>query len=575
MLQVVHYKNSLRYYFSFIVACVLFISSTHITRAASLLLSPSNSKVSVGNIVSVKILVNTDGKFINNADAILRFPNDLLDVMSISKTSSIFSLWVEEPRFSNYEGSISFNGGVPNPGFFGQNGEIVSIVFKAKKQGNASIVFADSAVRQNDGLGTDVLTVRQSANIEIGLYPQDEVPVINVNSNSVPTKPIVVSSTHPEQDSWYSNPTVSLSWNVPSGVTSIQTLLNKSPTATPTVAYDNSVSRRTFTDLDEGVSYFHIRYVNNIGLGQITHYKVQIDSTPPEKFSLNIKTQENINIVTLNARDSLSGIDYYSVVIDDNPAIKVKKDSLINDQYILPVQNPGDHKLKVTAYDKAGNYVDANSEFVSPPLVAPTLSVSPKEIQRGETVVINGKSAYPNSNVEVYTQVEDKEVKKYSVITNNQGSFSVTTDKIMVSGSMNIQSRFVFSDKIKSPQSQTITVQVNDTLLVRTSKSIIYTMSFILPAIIILLGLLFTLYLGWHKFFGLRKRVRDEVKENIEEIHKTLMSFKDELNDQLEKLEKVKSDRELNDKEEKIFKELRSKVDSIDEFIEKKLNKIK
>jgi len=575
MLQVVHYKSFLKYSFSFVVACILFISSTHITRAASLLLSPSNSKVSVGNIVSVRILVNTDGKVINNADAILRFPNDLLDVMSISKTSSIFSLWVEEPKFSNYEGSISFNGGVPNPGFFGQNGEIVSIVFKAKKQGNASIVFSDSAVRQNDGLGTDVLTVRQSANIEIGLYPQDEVPVINVNSNSVPTKPVVVSSTHPEQDSWYSNPTVSLSWNVPSGVTSIQTLLNKSPTATPTVAYDNSVSRRTFTDLDEGVSYFHIRYVNNIGLGQITHYKVQIDSTPPEKFSLNIKTQENINVVTLNARDSLSGIDYYSILIDGEPAIKVKKDSLINDQYILPVHNPGDHKLKVIAYDKAGNYTDANSEFISPPLVAPVLSVSPNEIQRGETVVINGKSAYPNSNVEVYTQVEDKEVKKYSVITNNKGYFSVTTDKIMVSGSMNIQSRFVFSDKIKSPQSQTITVQVNDTLLVRTSKSIIYTMSFILPAIIIILGLLFILYLGWHKFFGLRKRIRDEVQENIGEIHKTLMSFKCELNDQLEKLEEIKSDRELNDKEEKIFKELRSKVDGIDEFIEKKLNKIK
>lgn len=574
MLQVLNYKNIFRYSFIFLIACLLFVSSVQKTRAASLLLSPSNSKVSVGNIVSVKVLVNTDGKVINNADAVIQFPNDFLDVISISKSSSVFSLWVEEPKFSNYEGKISFNGGVPNPGFFGQNGEIISVTFKTKKQGNASIVFVDSAVRQNDGLGTDILNVRQPANIEIG-PSSAETPVTKTDSTSVPARPIVSSQTHPEQEFWYSNSNVSLNWVVPSGVTSIQTLLNKSPASTPTVVYDSSVSQRTFSNVNNGISYFHIRYMNDIGWGPTTHYKVQIDSDPPEKFSLNVKTQENINIVSLNVRDSLSGIDYYSIIIDDGSVIKVKKDSLVDNQYVLPVQNQGEHRLKVIAYDRAGNYTEANSTFNSPSLVAPVLSVSDKEIQRGETLLINGKTGYPNSNVEVYTQIEDGDIRTYSVTTDNQGSFVVTTDKLMNSGLMSIKSRLIFSEKIKSPQSQTITVSISDTFVVRTSKSVLYTMSFVLPTIIVLLGILFVLYLGWHKFFGLRRRVNASVEEVINESHKALRLFKDELSDQLDKLEKIKIDRDLNRKEEKIFKDLKDNIDSIDNLLEKKLKKIK
>ncbi len=113
-----------------------------------------------------------------------------------------------------------------------------------------------------------------------------------------------------------------------------------------------------------------------------------------------------------------------------------------------------------------------------------------------------------------------------------------------------------------------------DTLVVRTSKSILYTMSFVLPAVIVLLGILFTLYLGWHKFFGLRRRINLEMQQNVKDVHKALVLFKDELSDQLEELENIKIDRELNKKEEKIFRELRNNIDNIDEFIEKKLKKI-
>lgn len=140
-----------------IVFLALYFFVPYETHAATLSISPSASNVFVGNTFIVKINVNTLSKSINNAEGIIQFPADMLEVLSMNKISSIFYLWVEEPSFSNSTGKITFNGGVPDPGFVGQNGNILSITFKAKKQGTASVVFTSGIVRENDGLGTDII----------------------------------------------------------------------------------------------------------------------------------------------------------------------------------------------------------------------------------------------------------------------------------------------------------------------------------------------------------------------------------------------------------------------------------
>ena len=97
--------------------------------AATLFTRPSQASVSVGNIINVQVLVNTGGKAINNAEGTIQFPKDFLEVISLDTKSSIFSLWVEEPGFSNGIGQATFNGGAPNPGFTGSNGSVPSITF--------------------------------------------------------------------------------------------------------------------------------------------------------------------------------------------------------------------------------------------------------------------------------------------------------------------------------------------------------------------------------------------------------------------------------------------------------------
>ncbi len=566
--------KKLVYVSAFICSVFLPFAFAMSVQAATLSIAPISSKISVGNIVSVNVVLGTNGVAVNTANATIQFPTDLLEVMSVSKSSSVFSLWVQDPTYSNTTGTITFTGGVPTPGYVGQNGNVMSVVFRAKKQGNASIIFSDAAVLQNDGLGTNVLTSEQPGAIEIGSAAV-EVPAVTTQSNSLPALPVITSSTHPHQDAWYSGTSASFSWNIPNDVTSIQTLLSQSATAVPTVTYDSSVSQRTVNNLTDGILYFHLRYMNSVGWGPTATYKVQIDSTPPEKFALNVATQNNQNLVTLNAVDAMSGIDSYSVKIDDAPALRVDQSALVNNQYTLPVQNQGSHTLAVVAYDRAGNSTESDTTFISPMIIPPVLTSLPQQITRGEALTLQGMTQYPNSPVIVYVQPEGKAALKYVTTTGVDGSFSTISDPLQTSVPTAVWAQLVFSDSIRSTLSQTLTVLVNDPLIVQSSKSLMYMLSFALPATLLLLVLLFSLYVGWHKFFGLRKRMRTEVQETLSDSHRALMLFKDELNRQLNQLEKIKEDRDLNRKEEKIFKNLRDNVDSIHEFIEKKLKKIR
>ncbi len=149
-------KNNLGKVLALFIFLFLFFCRIQVAQAASMYFSPSSKNVNVGDIIKVSVLLNTESEAVNNAEANINFPSDKLEIVSITK-GSVFSLWVEEPSFSNGVGTASFNGGIPTPGYEGSGGNLVSITFRAKKSGTASIYFASGAVRANDGLGTNVL----------------------------------------------------------------------------------------------------------------------------------------------------------------------------------------------------------------------------------------------------------------------------------------------------------------------------------------------------------------------------------------------------------------------------------
>ena len=474
----------------------------YLANAASLSLSPSSNKVSEGNIFTIKVNVDTRDKYINNTDAIIQFPTDLLEVVSVSKSSSIFSLWVEEPSFSNITGRVTFNGGAATPGFIGSSGNIISITFKAKKEGTASILFSDSAVRENDGLGTDILTSKNGSVIQI------ENPAI-VEAPKKIEKPVTTAN-------------------------KVVTIKEKKV---------------------EPVKKAEISKISKV-------------------FEPSISLENNQNIINLTDENTISNIDYYIIQIDNNPSFKVKKDELINNSYSLPALNEGGHNVHIITFDNSGKYTESSLNFASGPIPSPELSLSVSEITKNEDITISGKTNYPNKQVIVTLESEGKEIKSYSQTTSSDGSFTIVTDKIKTVGLINIYANLVLSDTVKSAMSERVYLKVDDTKVMNITLAILYPLVSLIIISILFIILIMVIYMGWHKFFGLKRKINRELESTGKDVHKAMLLLKEELNDQLIKLEKVKDDRVLNRKEEFVFNEIQKNIDDIDDFIDKKLKKM-
>ena len=82
-------------------ALVLFCFSYSLAQAASLFVAPSSGNYNVGSNFSIVVKVNTSGQPINAAEGVIVFNPNELSVVSLSKSGSIFNLWVQEPEFSN------------------------------------------------------------------------------------------------------------------------------------------------------------------------------------------------------------------------------------------------------------------------------------------------------------------------------------------------------------------------------------------------------------------------------------------------------------------------------------------
>lgn len=141
------------------------------TEAALLYLKTSSTKYHLGDIFLVDLKIDTQKEKINAAQVEIIFPKEKLRVIDIVKENSIFTLWPEDPSFSNEEGKISFVGGLPL-GFEGE-GKILSIAFEviSEKKEEVKIDFSENClVLLNDGLGTKANLETKSINLFF--YPE-------------------------------------------------------------------------------------------------------------------------------------------------------------------------------------------------------------------------------------------------------------------------------------------------------------------------------------------------------------------------------------------------------------------
>ena len=177
--------------------------------------------MNVGDTVSVSIIVSTSNQAINAVSGVLSFPKDLLEVTSVSKTGSIINFWANDPKFSNSEGTVNFEGVIMSPGYVGSNGRVLKINFKVKSTGQANIQFDTASILANDGNGTDIISGKGNATVSIKGKKVLKQEVAPVEQKIEPVVPILPHSNLPAPEVKITIPVVKE--NIPIQVKNINT----------------------------------------------------------------------------------------------------------------------------------------------------------------------------------------------------------------------------------------------------------------------------------------------------------------------------------------------------------------
>lgn len=177
----------------FVISTLITLALPFCSNAATIFIAPESKDVKVGDTFSVLIDTDSQGISINAATADINFDNSLLSVQSVGFSNSIFTIWPEEPSYSNINGNIHFSGGIYSPGWTGSVGPILRATFKAKAVGQAKLAVMNASVLANDGVGTNVLNNSFGSSINITkALPVVEKQISNTKSITASTTEIVV-----------------------------------------------------------------------------------------------------------------------------------------------------------------------------------------------------------------------------------------------------------------------------------------------------------------------------------------------------------------------------------------------
>lgn len=338
------------------------------TTGAILSFNPPSGTIGVGKTLTVTIAVESQAPF-NSANALITVDKNMLTIDSVSKASSAFSFWPEEPTISNVNGTLSFGGG-GTAGLVGKK-TILTITLKGVKEGKSDVVFTTGSVLANDGKGTDILSTKIVANYTVSASATKDPPPPTIGLPDTgllgpkPEAPDVTSTSHPDESIFYNIAKARFLWELPPDVLIVRMDLDKNPKTDPKTSYDPAINEKEFDQLTDGVMYFHLKYQNDAGWGPITHKKIMIDKTPPPPFTLEVTVPASTTgaILKFSATDTLSGIDRYEVVVDAGDEIKIALNAIKDNTYTLSGQSPGEHTLTLKAFDKAGNYTPAEGKF--------------------------------------------------------------------------------------------------------------------------------------------------------------------------------------------------------------------
>lgn len=162
------------------IATLIAGSAASVGMETVLYISPhSSSTLKVGDTMDVDVRINTKTP-INTVGATIKFPEDTIEVVGISKEKSFLDLWTEETTIKESVGEVHFSGGTLTPGGLSGVGTVVTLTIKAIKSGSAEIYFKDAQIFAADGRGSAVPSNKRIFALEI---PESAKPVASASGH--------------------------------------------------------------------------------------------------------------------------------------------------------------------------------------------------------------------------------------------------------------------------------------------------------------------------------------------------------------------------------------------------------
>ena len=499
-----------------ILFCLAVVSAVFIgidrASAASFTLTPERENFAIDEDFTVDLKIDSEGVGVNAAQGTVQFPADILEVKSVDRTGSVFNFWLQEPSFSNQQGTISFIGGSTS-GFSGRSLQVMKIVFHVKGAGTAPVTVVDGAITASDGSGTNVLIGGQGIEIvsSARAFPVTTItPIVRepTISGVLPEKPQITVPLYPDPAGWYNiSSRFLVQWKLPSDIVNVSTMLDKNPESTPTKG-EGLFDNKTFDAIGNGIWYLHVQFKNNVGWGEVTHYRIAIDTTPPLPFTVDFSSGPSSSnpapIASFSTSDNPSGVDGYSVQIGDADPIPTMEGTLK-----LPLQAPAKHVVRVIARDRAGNTTDTTSEIEILPIVSPIIDFVTRSVFVGEGgLEARGTSTSGNSITVSVRNMSGELISSVVVPVDTRGSWFAKIDDPLKRGDFYI-------DVVAKDERGAVSLPVKSDVITARSKPIVTLAGLgITPAalfVIIVLVLIGGFVAGWFS----QRSAKEQRQRNI------------------------------------------------------------
>jgi hypothetical protein len=545
---------------------------------ATLLLSPSVGTYIIGSSFTIKVTVNSGGGTgINAAEGALSFDPAYLSVATISNNDSIFELWTSKPAYSNPKGTISFGGGLPSA-YKGSAGAIFTVTFTAKKIGTTNVNFSSGVILAADGKGTNVFSgfgngsyvIKEKTEPAETKPAEEEKPAEPEGPKGIlPPAPEVTSRTHPEENKWYTNNQPEFTWKLLTDITAMSYEITATSTDEPDLKSDGVVESKNFTDIKDGEWYFHIKFQNKNGWGKSSHRKFQVDATAPVLSDVYMDHEGDPTnpspLLRFSSLDEASGIERYSIVLNDTPH-EIKSENWQTDRYRFPPLLPGEYKLDLAAYDRAGNSASTTLHFAVEALKPPIISDIAKVLTTKEELVIRGTSFYPLVTIKIYLAREGGEPVELSATTDEQGDWNYFHQKGLDKGIYEVWAKVIDNRGAQSSNSAKHVLTVIKPSIIDTYGWLIIL---VLLAIIIL-ELIYIIYLR-RTFAAERERIKREVEEARRRLFEIFTALREEVDELMELADKKSG---LSESERRVKEKLQEALNISQEFLDKEIEDV-